>query len=88
MITNPSFPQPSGAFLLLSFAVIAVASAGLALLYLVTTTDPGFIPKGPDAAELPAASQPGHVAGRYCNYRCAPALGQTHGAQGLVLQGV
>lgn len=83
---NPSFPQPSGAYLLLSFLAITVACLGLALLYLVTTTDPGFIPKGPDAPQLPAASPPAHTAQRYSNYRwvggsCAGEWGRVEGLE-------
>ena len=71
VIKNPSFPQPSAGFVVLSIAVILVATGGLALLYLVTTTDPGFIPKGPEAAQVTASRQPGCKAERYSNYRCA-----------------
>lgn len=69
MIENPSFPPASVPFVFLSCAVILVASLGLGLLYLVTTTDPGFIPRGPEAAQMPPSSQPGLKPERYCNYR-------------------
>ena len=52
--------------------MVLTASAGLVLLYLVTTTDPGCIPRGSgqDPAQKPhEKAKSGSARERYSNYR-------------------
>ena len=57
--------------MLLASVVFILESAALVLLFTVTTADPGFIPRGPRAAHLPANSLSSDNSERYSTYMCA-----------------
>ena len=78
MVWNPRLAPASLLMKLWGCAAVVSASAGLWLLYLVTTTDPGFIPRGQradrpsGAAKRSAGGRPSSANGEACNqYRSA-----------------
>ena len=72
VIRNPGFPRPTAVYVVFGSLMVMTASAGLVLLYLVTTTDPGCIPRGAgqDPAQKPhEKAKAGSARERYSNYR-------------------
>jgi len=51
--------------------VFILEFGALALLTMVTTSDPGFIPKGPNSVQLPTSSPTSNNSDRYSDYMCA-----------------
>ena len=55
VVLHPAFGAPSAGMLAWTWACVACASAGLALLYKTTVADPGFLPLGPQQPRNGAA---------------------------------
>ena len=73
VIWNPGFPRPTPVYVVFGSLLVMTASAGLVILYMVTTADPGCIPRGSglDPAQQPhTQAKTGSARERYSNYRC------------------